>query len=63
MTVEERERWHNRVAVCFGDVRHEDTDEDCVGSMCPDCGCCMHCVHAEWCQCSDPLCACSGADI
>lgn len=34
---------------------------DCVGTLCPWCGCCMHCSDAVCgdCPCKDPSCGCS----
>lgn len=40
-----------------GDIPHEG---DCIGSLCPDCGCCQHCVNSCPCVgCESEECMCS----
>lgn len=35
---------------------------DCIGSLCPDCGCCMHTPTDQACDgCNDSDCLCGGA--
>jgi hypothetical protein len=38
---------------------HEQSDPDCYGSPCPDCGCCMHCSERD-CVCTSTACGCPG---
>lgn len=33
---------------------------DCIGSLCPTCGCCMHCSKDCGCEgCADDICMCN----
>jgi hypothetical protein len=47
------------------DIRVKDPrnphEGDCIDTLCPDCGCCMHCVGPDCCTggCRDSRCGCS----
>jgi hypothetical protein len=40
---------------------HEQSDPDCYGSLCPDCGCCMHCSERD-CACTSATCGMPGTE-